>query len=156
MKNIVKCWKFRLFVIFLQSINIPCCVWEAVEAMSSRCFLSTWARGGPGGSSMTVTTLVLSARKLFEVQRFIARSTNLLLGLIHWRSPDGLSICCSLDFSTEQASSTAWKKKTKIISLVSLVYLLSSKAHLDFSNLMYQNSEISWQKMVLILVNKVL
>ena len=62
------------------------------------------ARGGPGGSSMTVTTLVLSARRLLPVQRSMAQSTKYLLGLIHWRlppppAPPGWSMFCSLDLS---------------------------------------------------------
>ena len=44
--------------------------------------LKTLARGGPGGSSMTVTTLTLSALRLHMFQRWIERSTNFLEGLI--------------------------------------------------------------------------
>lgn len=44
--------------------------------------MSTCALGGPGGSSSSVTTLVLSALSFVVTQRSNARSTKVLLGLI--------------------------------------------------------------------------
>ena len=73
------------------------------SASSRFLVLRTWARGGPGGSSMTVTTLVLSARSLLPVHRSMAQSTSCLLGLIQLVAPGPStldSMCCSL----------AWKK----------------------------------------------
>lgn len=65
--------------------------------------LRTWARGGPGGSNMTVTTLVLSARSLEPVHRSTAQSTSCLLGLIQQVRPStGANMCCSLVFSAAQ------------------------------------------------------
>ena len=69
------------------------------SASSRFLVLRTWARGGPGGSSMTVTTLVLSARSLLPVHRSMAQSTSCLLGLIQLVPPGPStldSMCCSL------------------------------------------------------------
>ena len=68
------------------------------SASSRFLVLRTWARGGPGGSSMTVTTLVLSARSLLPVHRSMAQSTSCLLGLIQLVAPGPStldSMCCS-------------------------------------------------------------
>ena len=66
----------------------------------------TCALGGPGGSSITVTTEVLSALRLFPFQRAMALSTRRLDGLIHCRSELGFSMCCSLDFSASHTIRT--------------------------------------------------
>ena len=69
------------------------------SASSRFLVLRTCARGGPGGSSMTVTTLVLSARSLLPVHRSMAQSTSCLLGLIQLVPPGPStldSMCCSL------------------------------------------------------------
>ena len=82
---------------------------EFSSASSRWRFLRTWARGGPGGSSITVTTLVLSARSLLLIHRSMAVSTNILLGLIQQVRPStGFSMCCSLDFSALHTTLTAF------------------------------------------------
>jgi hypothetical protein len=55
------------------------------QTIGLNCFIlwfPTWALGGPGGSSINVTTLVLSARSRVADQRSRARFTKLLDGLI--------------------------------------------------------------------------
>ena len=82
----------------------------ALRAASSRFLdLRTWARGGPGGSSITVTMLVLSALSLLEFHRSMAQSTSCLLGLIQDVFPStGLSMCCSLALSAMQTVEMAF------------------------------------------------
>ena len=49
--------------------------------------LRTWALGGPGGSNITVTILVLSALRFRSFHRSMAKSTSLFEGLTHLKSP---------------------------------------------------------------------
>ena len=67
--------------------------------------LRTLARGGPGGSSMTVTTLTLSARRLHMFHRWMERSTNFLDGLIQVWPPLGSIMWRSL---LRSVSNTDW------------------------------------------------
>ena len=64
--------------------------------------LSTWARGGPGGSNITVTILVLSALNWHSLHRSKARSTSLFDGFSHLCSPWGLIMCLSLFISDSE------------------------------------------------------